>query len=118
MKWTNQRTGALHPGRLDPVGRERPGRALAATSSARSGEGVAARLPGDPARLRVHRARLAGRRPGVHLVVGDRGTLRAHDRGFTANGHQYAILVAAPAGQWSRYSGLVTSVFDTFQPAE
>lgn len=46
----------------------------------------------------------------------DHGTLRAYDRGFTAGGRQYAILVAGPSGQWSRYSGLMSTIFDTFQP--
>jgi serine/threonine protein kinase len=46
-----------------------------------------------------------------------RGTLRAYDRGFTANGHQYAILVAAPADRWSRYSGFLDTIFASFQPA-
>ncbi len=45
------------------------------------------------------------------------GTMRAYDRGFTANGHQYAVLVAAPAARWSRYSGLVDSLFAAFRPA-
>jgi hypothetical protein len=44
------------------------------------------------------------------------GTLRAYDRGFTANGHQYAILVAGPAAQWSRYTGLVKTTFESFKP--
>jgi serine/threonine protein kinase len=47
----------------------------------------------------------------------DHGTLRGYDRGFTANGRQYAILVAAPAGQWSRYAGLPNTIFDSFRPA-
>jgi hypothetical protein len=46
----------------------------------------------------------------------DHGTLRAVDRGFTAGGRQYAILVAAPSGQWSSYSGVMGSIFDSFQP--
>jgi serine/threonine protein kinase len=45
------------------------------------------------------------------------GTLRAYDRGFTANGHQYAILVAGPAAQWPRYAGLVKTTFDSFKPS-
>ena len=47
----------------------------------------------------------------------DHGTMRAADRGFTANGRQYAILVAAPAAEWSRYAGLLEQVFESFQPA-
>jgi serine/threonine protein kinase len=45
------------------------------------------------------------------------GRLRAYDRGFTAGGRQYAIMVAAPEVQWSRYSGLVNTTFTTFRPA-
>jgi hypothetical protein len=44
------------------------------------------------------------------------GRLRAYDRGFTAGGHQYAILVAAPEIRWSRYAGLVKTTFMTFRP--
>jgi hypothetical protein len=47
----------------------------------------------------------------------DHGTMRAIDRGFTANGRQYAILVAAPMGQWARYSTVLDGVFGSFQPA-
>ncbi|MGH3378955.1 MAG: protein kinase domain-containing protein [Actinoallomurus sp.] len=46
----------------------------------------------------------------------DHGTLRAVDRGFTAGGRQYAILVAAPSGRWSNYSGTMDSIFNSFQP--
>jgi serine/threonine protein kinase len=46
----------------------------------------------------------------------DHGTLRAYDRGFTAGGRQYAILVAAPSRQWSRYSDLPSTIFNSFQP--
>jgi serine/threonine protein kinase len=46
----------------------------------------------------------------------DHGTLRAYDRGFTAGGRQYAILVAGPSGRWSRYSDLMTPIFESFQP--
>ncbi len=46
----------------------------------------------------------------------DHGRLRALDRGFTANGRQYAILVAAPAGQWSRYEFMPAVISDAFQP--
>jgi serine/threonine protein kinase len=46
-----------------------------------------------------------------------RGPLHGYDRGFTANGHQYAILVAAPADTWSRYSGYLDTIFASFQPA-
>ncbi len=45
------------------------------------------------------------------------GAMRAYDRGFTANGHQYALAVTAPSGRWTTYSGLLTSLFDSFQPA-
>jgi serine/threonine protein kinase len=45
------------------------------------------------------------------------GRLRAYDRGFTAGGHQYALLVAAPQIRWSRYSGLVNTTFTSFRPA-
>jgi hypothetical protein len=44
------------------------------------------------------------------------GTLRGYDRGFTANGRQYAILVAGPAGQWDRFAGLPKTIFDSFSP--
>lgn len=44
------------------------------------------------------------------------GTLRAYDRGFTANGRQYALLVAAPIDRWSRYAPLVNAVFASFEP--
>jgi serine/threonine protein kinase len=47
----------------------------------------------------------------------DSGTLRGHDRGFTANGRQYAILVAGPAGTWSHYAGLPQTIFESFRPA-
>jgi hypothetical protein len=46
----------------------------------------------------------------------DHGTLRAYDRGFTEGGRQYAILVAAPSGQWGRYSDLPEAIFNSFQP--
>jgi serine/threonine protein kinase len=46
----------------------------------------------------------------------DYGTLRGYDRGFTANGRQYAILVAGPAGQWDRFAGLPKTIFDSFGP--
>jgi eukaryotic-like serine/threonine-protein kinase len=46
----------------------------------------------------------------------DHGTLRAYDRGFTAGGRQYALLVAAPAGRWGRYTGLVDTIYGSFQP--
>jgi hypothetical protein len=45
------------------------------------------------------------------------GRLRGYDRGFTANRHQYAILVAAPAARWSHYAGFVGTAFDWFAPA-
>jgi hypothetical protein len=44
--------------------------------------------------------------------------MRAIDRGFTANGRQYAILVAAPAGQWSHYAEMMNAVFAGFRPAK
>ncbi|HEY0541663.1 MAG TPA: serine/threonine-protein kinase [Actinoallomurus sp.] len=47
----------------------------------------------------------------------DYGTLRGYDRGFTANGRQYAILVAGPAGKWDRFAGLPKTIFDSFRPA-
>jgi hypothetical protein len=47
----------------------------------------------------------------------DHGTMRAIDRGFTANGRQYAILVAAPMGQWARYPAVLDGAFGSFQPA-
>jgi serine/threonine protein kinase len=47
----------------------------------------------------------------------DYGTMRAIDRGFTANGRQYAILVTAPAQHWSKDAGLLNTIFDSFQPA-
>jgi serine/threonine protein kinase len=50
-------------------------------------------------------------------VTRDHGTLRATDRGFTANGRQYAILVAVPAADWSRHATLVDKIFRSFQPA-
>ena len=46
----------------------------------------------------------------------DHGTLRAVDRGFTAGGVQYAILVAAPSSRWSAYSGYMDAIFASFQP--
>jgi serine/threonine protein kinase len=46
-----------------------------------------------------------------------RGRLRAFDRGFTANGHQYAILVAAPADRWTDYARHMDTIFNSFQPA-
>jgi hypothetical protein len=46
-----------------------------------------------------------------------RGRLHALDRGFTANGHQYAILVAAPADRWTDYAGYMDTIFNSFQPA-
>ncbi|GLY91367.1 serine/threonine-protein kinase [Actinoallomurus iriomotensis] len=50
-------------------------------------------------------------------TTADHGTMRAVDRGFTANGRQYAILVAAPESQWGRYSQVMNGVFGSFQPA-
>jgi hypothetical protein len=47
----------------------------------------------------------------------DYGTMRGFDRGFTANGHQYAVLVAAPASRWSSYSGLPAQLLASFDPA-
>jgi hypothetical protein len=47
----------------------------------------------------------------------DHGTMRAYDRGFTANGHQYAIMVAAPLGQWPHYASVIDDVFGSFRPA-
>ncbi len=47
----------------------------------------------------------------------DHGRMRAYDRGFTANGHQYAIMVAAPAASWSAYAGYPDQLFATFRPA-
>jgi serine/threonine protein kinase len=47
----------------------------------------------------------------------DHGTMRAADRGFTVNGRQYAILVASPGRRWAGYSGMLKSIFDSFQPA-
>jgi eukaryotic-like serine/threonine-protein kinase len=48
----------------------------------------------------------------------DHGTLRALDRGFTANGRQYAILVAAPSGQWVHYATMMNGLFGSFKPGE
>jgi serine/threonine protein kinase len=48
--------------------------------------------------------------------LSDHGTLRAVDRGFTANGRQYAVLVAGPSSQWPRYSGMLDTIFPTFRP--
>jgi eukaryotic-like serine/threonine-protein kinase len=45
-----------------------------------------------------------------------RGRLRAHDRGFTANGRQYSILVAGPAERWVSYSRYMDVLFGSFQP--
>jgi serine/threonine protein kinase len=50
-------------------------------------------------------------------TTSDHGTMRAIDRGFTANGRQYAVLIAAPAGSWPRYADVVQGVFGSFQPA-
>jgi serine/threonine protein kinase len=47
----------------------------------------------------------------------DHGTMRAVDRGFTANGRQYALLVTGPVGQWGRDVRLMDTIFDSFQPA-
>jgi eukaryotic-like serine/threonine-protein kinase len=46
-----------------------------------------------------------------------RGRLHAHDRGFTANGRQYAILVAVPAERWTSYAGYMDVLFGSFQAA-
>jgi hypothetical protein len=43
--------------------------------------------------------------------------VQADDRGFTANGRQYALLVSAPASRWGHYSDLMKTIFDSFQPA-
>lgn len=68
----------------------------------------------------VDRGSLRGR-PTADLeytwLKNGRGTMRACDRGFTANGHQYAILVAAPDGQWTKYADFVNTIFVAFQPA-
>ncbi|MDN3355773.1 serine/threonine-protein kinase [Actinomadura sp. DC4] len=41
-----------------------------------------------------------------------------HGRAFTASGHQYTILVVAPAARWSgRYITLLDRAFQTLQPA-
>jgi eukaryotic-like serine/threonine-protein kinase len=50
-------------------------------------------------------------------AVGGARRLGGHGRAFTANGHQYAILVAAPTGRWSHYADLVEKVFGSFVPA-
>jgi hypothetical protein len=47
----------------------------------------------------------------------DYGTMRAIDRGFTANGRQYAILVTAPVQLWSKDADLMNTIFDSFEPA-
>ncbi|MDN3351867.1 serine/threonine-protein kinase [Actinomadura sp. DC4] len=47
----------------------------------------------------------------------DHGTMRAVDRGFTANGRQYAILVTAPVAYWDKDAGYLSSIFESFQPA-
>jgi serine/threonine protein kinase len=46
----------------------------------------------------------------------DHGTMRAIDRGFTAHGRQYAILVTAPATRWSADAGLLDTIFGSFEP--
>jgi serine/threonine protein kinase len=47
----------------------------------------------------------------------DHGTMRAIDRGFTANGRQYAILVTAPVTYWGKDAELINTIFGSFQPA-
>jgi serine/threonine protein kinase len=47
-----------------------------------------------------------------------RRKLRGYGRAFTASGHQYTILVVAPAARWSkRYTTVLTTAFNAFQPA-
>jgi eukaryotic-like serine/threonine-protein kinase len=45
-----------------------------------------------------------------------RGRLHAYDRGFTANGRQYAVLLAAPAGRWTGYLSYMDTLFGSFRP--
>jgi serine/threonine protein kinase len=43
--------------------------------------------------------------------------LRGHGRAFMASGHQYTILVVAPAARWSkRYTTVLITAFNAFQP--
>jgi serine/threonine protein kinase len=46
----------------------------------------------------------------------DHGEMVATDRGFTANGRQYALFVAYPAGYQGKYAGLLPTIFGSFQP--
>jgi hypothetical protein len=46
----------------------------------------------------------------------DHGLMRSYDRGFTAGGRQYALLVNAPSSGWSRYSSLPDTIFGSFEP--
>ncbi|WP_345428647.1 serine/threonine-protein kinase [Actinoallomurus vinaceus] len=44
--------------------------------------------------------------------------LHGYGRAFTANGHQYTILVVAAAARWNnRYAAALTTAFQTLQPA-
>lgn len=45
-----------------------------------------------------------------------RGRLHARDRGITAGGRQYAILVAAPVARWPAYAGYMDVIFGSFRP--
>ena len=46
----------------------------------------------------------------------DHGEMVAIDRGFTANGRQYALFVTYPAGRQGEYAGLLSKIFGSFQP--
>jgi hypothetical protein len=47
----------------------------------------------------------------------DHGEMVATDRGFTANGRQYALFVAYPAGRRGEYADLLSTIFSSFQPS-
>jgi serine/threonine protein kinase len=44
------------------------------------------------------------------------GSMHGYDRGFTVNGQEYALFVAAPEGAWATIAPLRNQIYQTFRP--
>ncbi|HZE33224.1 MAG TPA: serine/threonine-protein kinase [Actinoallomurus sp.] len=54
---------------------------------------------------------------GFVWTTKNHGEMVATDRGFTANGRQYALFVTYPASRRGEYADLLSTIFGSFQPS-